>query len=63
MFDTVKQVQDDKYTGGANTTFEVKNDGAGIGKVGAAGTKYQSQLDDVTAKLAAGSVTVPDTVK
>jgi basic membrane protein A len=63
VFDTVKQVQDDKYTGGANTTFDVKNKGAGIGKVGPAGTKYQSQLDDVTAKLAAASITVPDTVK
>jgi basic membrane protein A and related proteins len=63
VFDTVKQVQDDKYTGGADTTFDVKNKGAGIGKVGPAGTKYQPQLDDVTAKLAAGSITVPDTVK
>jgi basic membrane protein A len=63
VFDTVKQVQDDKYTGGADTTFDVKNKGAGIGKIGPAGTKYQSQIDDVTAKLAAGSITVPDTVK
>jgi basic membrane protein A len=61
--DTIKQVQDDKFTGGANTTFEVKNDGAGIGKIGAAGSKYQSQIDAVTAKLKDGSVTPPDTVK
>jgi basic membrane protein A len=63
VFDTVKQVQDDKFTGGTNTTFDVKNKGAGIGKVSAAGAKYQSQLDEVTSKLAAGSITVPDTVK
>ncbi|MCW3002269.1 MAG: family transporter substrate-binding protein [Conexibacter sp.] len=63
VFDTVKQVQDDKYTGGANTVFDVKNEGAGIGKVSSAGTKYQPQLDAVKAKLAAGSITVPDTVK
>jgi basic membrane protein A len=63
VFDTVKQVQDDKYTGGVNVTFDVKNKGAGIGKVSAAGAKYQSQIDDVTAKLADGSVTVPDAVK
>jgi basic membrane protein A and related proteins len=61
--DTIKQVQDDKFTGGANTTFEVKNEGAGIGKVSAAGSKYQSQLDDVTAKLSDGSTEPPDTVK
>jgi basic membrane protein A len=63
VFDTVKQVQDDKYTGGANTVFDVKNEGAGIGKVSATGAKYQPQLDAVKAKLAAGSITVPDTVK
>jgi basic membrane protein A len=63
VFDTVKQVQDDKYTGGSDTTFDVKNKGAGIGKIGPAGTKYQSQIDAVTAKVADGSVTVPDAVK
>jgi len=63
VFDTVKQVQDDKFTGGSNTTFEVSNKGAGIGKVSAAGAKYQTQLDDVTAKLADGTITPPDTVK
>ncbi|WCB92497.1 hypothetical protein DSM104299_01193 [Baekduia alba] len=60
--DTVKQVQADKFTGGANTTFEVSNGGAGIGKIGAAGTKYQSQIDEVTAKLKDGTITPPDTV-
>jgi basic membrane protein A len=60
--DTIKQVQDDKFTGGQNTTFDVTNDGAGIGKVSAAGAKYQSQLDAVTAKLKDGSITPPDTV-
>jgi basic membrane protein A len=63
VFDTVKQVQDDKFTGGVNTTFEVANDGAGIGKVSAAGSKYQPQLDEVTAKLKDGSVEPPDAVK
>jgi len=62
VFDTVKQVQDDKYTGGVNTTFEVSNNGAGIGKIGAAGTKYQAQVDAVKQKLADGSITPPDTV-
>jgi basic membrane protein A len=63
VFDTVKQVQDNKYTGGTNTVFDVKNEGAGIGKVSATGAKYQPQLDAVKAKLASGSITVPDTVK
>jgi basic membrane protein A len=62
VFDTVKQVQEDKFTGGSDVTFDVKNAGAGIGKIGAAGTKYQSQVDQVKQKLAAGSIQVPDTV-
>jgi basic membrane protein A len=63
VFDTVKQVQDDKFTGGVNTIFEVANDGAGLGKISAAGAKYQSQIDEVTAKLKDNSITPPDTVK
>jgi basic membrane protein A len=60
---TIKAAQTDAFRGGANTTFEVSNGGAGIGKIGPAGTKYQSQVDAVTAKLKDGSVTPPDTVK
>jgi basic membrane protein A len=63
VLDTVKQVQDDKFTGGTNTVFEVANGGAGIGKISAAGAKYQSQIDGVTAKLKDNSITPPDTVK
>ena len=33
------------------------------GKISAAGSKYQSQVDEVTAKLKDGSVEPPDTVK
>jgi basic membrane protein A len=63
VLDTVKQVQDDKFTGGTNTVFEVANGGAGLGKISATGAKYQSQIDDVTAKLKDNSITPPDTVK
>jgi basic membrane protein A len=61
--DTIKQVQDDKFTGGQNTTFDVSNDGAGLGKISPAGQKYQPQIDEQTAKLKDGTVTPPDTVK
>jgi basic membrane protein A len=62
VLDTVKQVQDDKFTGGVNTTFEVANDGAGLGKISAAGSMYQEQIDKVTATLKDNSVTPPDKV-
>jgi basic membrane protein A len=63
VFQTVKQVQDGKFTGGADSTFSVSNQGAGIGKIGPAGAKYQAQVDAIKKKLAAGSIQVPDTVK
>src|SRR4051812_43339304 len=63
VFQTVKQVQDGKFTGGADSTFSVSNEGAGIGKIGPAGAKYQAQVDAIKKKLAAGSIQVPDTVK
>jgi basic membrane protein A and related proteins len=64
VFDTVKKVQDDKFTGGGDVTFDVKNEGAGIGKIGPAGTKYADQVKEVQDKIAAGEVTdIPDTVK
>ncbi|MDX6729967.1 MAG: basic rane protein [Baekduia sp.] len=62
VFDTVKQVQDDKFTGGTNTTFDVKNKGTGIGKISATGAKYQPEVDKAAAGIADGSITVPDTV-
>jgi basic membrane protein A len=60
--DTIKQVQTDAFTGGANTTFDVKNKGTGIGKIGPAGTKYQAEVDKAAAGIADGSITPPDTV-
>ena len=62
VVDTIKAVQDGSFKGGANTTFDVNNDGAGLGKVSAAGSKYQAQLDAVLTKLKAGEIDVPDTV-
>jgi basic membrane protein A len=62
VFDTVKQVQDDKFTGGTNTVFEVANDGTGLGKISAAGAEFKSQIDEVTEKLKDNSITPPDTV-
>jgi basic membrane protein A and related proteins len=63
VFDTVKSVQDGSYQGGSNKTFEVSNNGTGIGKVSSTGQKYASKLDAIKKKLASGSINPPDTVK
>jgi basic membrane protein A and related proteins len=63
VFDTVKSVQDGSYQGGSNKTFEVSNNGTGIGKVSSTGQKYASKLDAVRKKLSSGAINPPDTVK
>jgi basic membrane protein A len=63
VFDTVKAVQDGSYQGGSNQTFDLSNNGAGIGKISSTGEKYASKVDAVKKKVASGAVNVPDTVK
>jgi basic membrane protein A len=60
----IKSVQSGKgFTGGSDATFDLKNNGVGIGKTNAAGAKYQSKVDAVKQKIISGEVTPPDTVK
>ena len=60
----IKSVQDNSYKGGANVTFELKNEGVGLGALGPAGTKYQEQADQVAEQIKSGEITdIPDTVK
>jgi basic membrane protein A len=63
VFDTVKEVQADGFKAGTNATFEVANDGAGLGKISTDGTQYQAAVDAAEKELADGTVTPPDTVK
>jgi basic membrane protein A len=59
----IKAAQDGSLKGGTNTTFDLKNDGVGIGKTNAEGAKYASQVADVAAKIKSGEITdIPDTV-
>jgi basic membrane protein A and related proteins len=64
VFDTVKAAQDNSFKGGTNATFDLTNDGAGIGKISSTGQKYASKVDSVTQKIKSGSISnIPDTVK
>jgi basic membrane protein A len=62
-FDTVKAAQNGTFKGGTNQTFDLNNNGTGIGKVSSAGQKFLSKVDAVKKKVASGSVSVPNTVK
>src|SRR3954464_6014273 len=62
--DTVKAAQDGSFKGGANTIFDVKSGGVGIGKTNTEGAKYEAQIKEVQDKIASGEVAdIPDTVK
>jgi basic membrane protein A len=64
VFDTIKAAQDGSFKGGTNTTFDLTNDGAGIGKISAKGAKYASKVQAVAAKIKSGELSnIPDTVK
>jgi basic membrane protein A len=64
VYDTVKAAQDGSFKGGANTIFDVKSGGVGIGKTNAEGAKYEAQVKEVQDKIASGEVAdIPDTVK
>ena len=64
VFESIKGVQDDTYKGGANTVFDVKSGGVGIGKTNAEGAKYADQVKEIQDKIASGELTdIPDTVK
>jgi basic membrane protein A len=63
VFDTVKAAQSGKFKGGTNETFEVSNNGTGIGKISSAGQKFASKVDAIKQKLGSGAINPPDTVK
>jgi basic membrane protein A and related proteins len=62
--DEIKAVQDGSFKGGANTTFDVKSGGVGIGETNDVGAKYADQVKEQQDKIASGELTdIPDTVK
>jgi basic membrane protein A len=63
VFDTVKAAQGDAFKGGTNQTFDLSNDGAGLGKISSTGSKYKPQVEATQKKVASGSIAVPDAVK
>jgi basic membrane protein A and related proteins len=59
----IKAAQDGSIKGGTNTTFDLTNDGVGIGKTNSVGAKYEAQVQEVADKIKSGEITdIPDTV-
>jgi basic membrane protein A and related proteins len=64
VFNAIKTAQAGQFKGGQDVINELSNDGVGYGKLGAAGSKYQSQIDKVKQDIVSGKIkNIPDTVK
>ena len=64
VYDAAKAAQDGSFKGGANTVFDIKSGGVGIGKTNSEGSKYEAQVKEVQDKISSGEITdIPDTVK
>jgi len=64
VFDTAKAVQDGSFKGGTDTVFDIKSGGVGLGKVSAAGQKYEEQVNQVMEQIKSGEITdIPSEVK
>jgi len=64
VFNAIKTAQAGQFKGGQDVINELSNDGVGYGKLGAAGSKYQSQIDTVKQDIVSGKIkNIPDTVK
>jgi basic membrane protein A len=64
VFDTVKAVQDGSFKGGEDQTFDLTNDGVGLGKLNAKGQKYADQVDKVKQDIIDGKISdIPTEVK
>src|SRR5829696_1940917 len=64
VFDTIKAVQDGSFKGGTDTVFDVKSGGVGLGKVSAAGQKYEEQVNKVMEQIKSGEISdIPSEVK
>jgi basic membrane protein A len=64
VFNAIKAAQDGSFKGGANTIFDVKSGGVGIGDTNEAGAKYADQVKEVQDKIASGELAdIPSEVK
>jgi basic membrane protein A len=63
VFNAIKGVQDDKYTGGQDVLNNVKSGGIGYGKLNSAAEKYADQVKKVQDDIASGTISdIPDKV-
>jgi basic membrane protein A len=64
VFDTIKNAQAGKYNAGADSTFELSNNGVDYAKPSVKGQKYTTKVDQIKKDIIDGKIAnIPDTVK
>lgn len=63
VLDTVKEVQEGTFKAGRNNTFDLANEGVGIGSVAPYAKQYLPKVEAVAAEIKSGKITVPTTVE
>jgi basic membrane protein A and related proteins len=64
VFQTAKDVQSGQFKAGADSVFDLKSGGVGIGSMSPDAEKFKAELDKVQQQIAAGDIPdIPDTVK
>jgi basic membrane protein A len=63
VFTAIKEAQSGAFKPGRDEVFSVKNGGVGLGKLSTAAQPYQAKVEAIRKQLAAGEISVPDTVK
>jgi basic membrane protein A len=63
VFLTIQSIQEGSWTGGGNSTFGLKEEGVGLGKVSADVPQEDiDKVDEVKQQIADGEIQIPDTV-
>ena len=60
VFTAIKNLQNGQFS--SNLQENINNGGVGIGKIGPAGAQYESQINDIIAKMKSGQIKPPTTL-
>jgi basic membrane protein A len=62
VFEAIKQVADDDFSGGKAEVFGLAEDGVGLGAIADAAKEYQDAVDEAADKIKSGDIEVPTTL-
>jgi len=64
VFETARQVSEQQFKGGADTVFDVKSGGVGVGRINSEGQAFADQVRQVQERISSGEITdIPEEVQ